>query len=732
MSGATWIVQDNTAELGSGSGPTTIGYTITGEPGSGQPTLTVGHGKTVQVGTIDGVTSDVGLSLVVLGTPPAGTLSLGADGAVEYTAPGSVVAGQTDAFAYLVEYGGREVLATGSETVALDPGPSVTDPVDVLAAGQSIDLSAMLPQLANPGLPGDALTLTSVSVSSGTLTSAGGDIDYTPPSSGAGSIAYSLADQYGDSATGALRFTVDPGPTTQPGSLVVGHGQTADLTGYVRGLVTPGLPGDTLQFVSVSSASGRASLISTKMGTVLDYTAGASGADTVEYSVADRFVSSTSTIVNGGAVTYGENYGTSAPVAGTIDIFVDPGPTTTTASATVQLGQSIDLTKTILAADRPGFKADTLTILSDNAAQTRGQVSLTNGDLSYAARGPGLAGLPANGSDTDSFSYVVADQYGDTAVGTVDVTVANPITVINGGPYGGSTIEGNAGADQITAYGYNNTIFDNGGDDVVSAGQGQATVHGGGGNVTVALSGYNNAVSGGDGADSVSGSQGNTAVSLGNGADLVQLGGYNNAVFLGDGDDTVSAGAGSETVAVGNGNDRISAGGYGNRITVGSGNDTILAGAGNATVSGGGGSDAVQLQGFSNSVSLTGGDDTINGGAGSDVFLLTGGNASLALQGSNEMVFLDGANASISDHGSGLRIAVAHGGADVISNFAADPSAVVDLVGGLGGYASAAQAVAALTPDGHGGSLLALGNAGSIDFAGVSLGQLHASNFQIS
>jgi hypothetical protein len=56
---------------------------------------------------------------------------------------------------------------------------------------------------------------------------------------------------------------------------------------------------------------------------------------------------------------------------------------------------------------------------------------------------------------------------------------------------------------------------------------------------------------------------------------------------------------------------------------------------------------------------------------------------------------------------------------------------LIDLIGGLGGYTSAAAAAAALTPDGHGGALLSLGATGSIDFTGVSPSQLHASNFQI-
>jgi hypothetical protein len=95
------------------------------------------------------------------------------------------------------------------------------------------------------------------------------------------------------------------------------------------------------------------------------------------------------------------------------------------------------------------------------------------------------------------------------------------------------------------------------------------------------------------------------------------------------------------------------------------------------------------------------------------------------------MVFLNNTNAVINDQASGLHVSIAGGGTDVVQNFAADPSMVVDLIGGVGGYTSAAQALAALQPDLHGGAMLSFGSSGSIDFVGVAPSQLHAANFQI-
>ena len=742
--------------------PATLDYTVTDQygdqasasvaitvdpgPAATDPTLVIGRSAsgfgTLDLSQIVGKLASPGLSGDTLTLTAA---SGGSYGGIVAAANGDLVyegkfAPVNDAFNYTVTDQLGDTVQ-GTAHIVLDPGPTAANGTITVGDGQTENLASYIQNLVTPGLPGDHESIASVSTESGSVSlssfsNASGApsqtaVGYTAPASGSDILSYTVVDENGVKATGTVAITVDPGPTATKGSFTIGHGQTANLAGYVESLVTPGLSGDTVQLLSASAANGQASLATTKAGTALDYTAPASGTDVLTYSVDDQFVSSTSTIVSGNQISYVKNTGTSAPVSSAVEITVDPGPTTTTATASVQLGQSLDLTNTILAADKPGLAGDTLSIVADNTKLTVGNVSLVNGDLVYSATGPGLANLAANGALSDSFDYTVTDQYGDFATGKVNVTVTNPLNVINGGPYGGSTIEGTAGADQITAYGYNNTIYDNGGNDIVNAGQGQGTVYAGGGNVTVNLSGYNNVVSGGDGADIVSGSQGNTSVALGNGSDVVQLGGYNNSVTLGNGSDTIAAGAGNEIVTAGNGNDTITAGGYSNQIKVGNGNDTIGAGAGGATITGGSGTDSVQLQGYGNSVSFTGGNDTIGGGAGSDVFHLTGGSANLVLQGSNEMVFLNGTNAVINDQGSGLGITVAGGGADVIQNFAADPSAFVDLVGGIGGFASASQVLAALTPDGHGGTMLSLGGSSSFDFAGVPVTQVNAANFHI-
>ena len=730
-----------------------VAITVDPGPTATDPTLTIGNSGS-GLGTID-LTQTVGK----LATPglAGDTLTLTAASGGAY---GGIVTGSNGDLLYVGKFGpatdqinytvtdqlGDTV--NGVANIRLDPGPTAANGTITVGDGQTTNLESYIQSLVTPGIAGDQETISSISTQSGTVVIKGGigsptgagatqAVDYTAPASGSDKLTYTVTDQSGVQAAGTIGVTVDPGPfvTKATSFVVVGHDQTVDLAGYAQNLLSPGLSGDTVQLVSASAVNGQASIVNTKAGPELDYTAPASGSDIVTFAAVDQFVSSVATLTDGNTTTYVENDGTSAPASGALGIEVDPGPTTATATASVKLGQTLDLTNTILAGDKPGLVGDQLTITADGTLGTLGSVSLVNGDLTYAASGTGLANLAAGGSLADSFTYTVSDQYGDTAVGTVDLAVTNPNTaptIVDGGPYGGSTIQGVAGPEQINAFGYNNTIYANGGSGTIDAGQGQATIYAGGGNLTLNLSGYYNVVFGGDGADSLSGSQGNSTVTLGNGGDNVELGGYGNVVTLGNGNDTIGAGAGSGTVTVGNGNDSITAAGYSNVFAVGSGNDQIVAGAGNATITGGGGSDIVQLQGNGNSVSLTGGNNTITGGQGSDTFDLTGGTSSLTLAGSNEMAFLNGANATINDLGSGLDVKIANGGNDVIQNFASDPSAFIDLVGGIGGYSAFSQVLAALTPDGHGGSMLALGGAGSIDFVGVNPSQLHASNFHFN
>ncbi len=511
--------------------------------------------------------------------------------------------------------GQTAMLSTGQLTI--DPGPSVTDTTttgEKVAHGTTVSVGTV-----TPGLSGDMLTLTQLSGPAGALTLNNGTVSFAVPAaaSGAVSFSYQVKDQLGDvSTTASDTLVADPGPTlssTPPAK--VGHGQTATI-----GTATAGLSGDTLS-LSVTTPPKYGTLALNNG--VVTYTAATSvpaggETDSFAYAVKDQL---------------GDVSTTASP-----SIALDPGPVAGTAKTSVNFGTTTNISSAILAAVTQGLPGDTETITAIGSSSPNGTETLSNGQVSFAATGGTLQHIPANGSTTVSFGDTITDQLGETSNGTVTVTVNNPADNIFGSTSGNATIQGTAGADVITAYAYNNTINDNGGNDLVNAGAGQATVNTSSGDVIVRLNGQNNTVSGSDGYDTVSGSQGNTKVTLGNGNDTITLGGTGNAVTLGNGTDSVTGSAGNTAVTVGSGNDTLQAGGNNNTIAIGTGTDTVtLNGYGN-TVTGGGAADIVSGSTGSTTIKLGNGVDTVSAG-GSNNTITTGSSAdTITLTGSSNLI----------------------------------------------------------------------------------------------
>jgi len=148
----------------------------------------------------------------------------------------------------------------------------------------------------------------------------------------------------------------------------------------------------------------------------------------------------------------------------------------------------------------------------------------------------------------------------------------------------------------------------------------------------------------------------------------------------------------------------------------------------------GGGNDTIAIGGFNNSVTLNGSHASVGGGQGDDTMTVNGGSDNLSFGGWSDTAAINGVAAvNISDLGAALTMKIGSSTqTDTITGFgSSDPSGVVDLLNGAGGYASTAQILSNLHSDGHGGTLLALGSQGSIDFAGTAQSQLHASSFRI-
>jgi hypothetical protein len=149
------------------------------------------------------------------------------------------------------------------------------------------------------------------------------------------------------------------------------------------------------------------------------------------------------------------------------------------------------------------------------------------------------------------------------------------------------------------------------------------------------------------------------------------------------------------------------------------------------------GSAAVSVSGSNGAIAAVAGDAiTLTSGTGDTVtgtgFTVNGGSGvGLKIVGKSDVVDT-GANDSIVDGGSSTEFRVQGNVAALkISGLGSDPTGIIDLLGGVGGYTTAAGAFAALVSDGSGGSKLSLGFDGSIDIAGVPKSSLSASNFKI-
>ena len=490
--------------------------------------VTVGHGQSVDLSSLidrlvtPGISGDT-ISIVTVSGGDA-ALSNGV-----WTDVAGASGSQTISYEVTDQHG---TTASNQITVTADPGPETVSGSVTEGYNRTVNLTSVIEGLVTPGIAGDQISI--IAVSGGDAAMSDGTVTDVTGVSGSQTITYEVSDQYGDTATGTLTVTADPGPKATAGKVTEGHSQSVNLTSVIEGLVKPGIAGDQISIVAVSG--GNATLSG---GTVTDMT-DASGSQTITYEVSDQ-------------------YGDTA--TGRLTVKADPGPKTIVAKVTEDLGTTTNLTAAILAKVTPGIAGDALKIISVNGSATLGSVSLVGGKVEYTASGSGLANIPANGSAADSFTYVVEDQYGDTATGTVDVRVDNPAIVVRGANAAGhNVLTGTGVTTKFVAPGTNNTITTNGGNDIVSDAGGYDTVIATSGDVQVILAGTHNNVTGGSGTLTVTDNSGGyNAIALGSGNALVAIVGSHNVIGAGTGNNTISFVTGDNEVTLNmGGSDSIS------------------------------------------------------------------------------------------------------------------------------------------------------------------------------
>ena len=374
--------------------------------------MVVAHGQSVSLTAAlaalvtPGAPGDVETITAV--TTQSGSAKLGANGAVTYTAPSAGM----DVLGFTVADQDGQV-ASSSVSITVDPGPQSSAGFGSIAAGAGLALGPALAALVSPGLAGDVDTITAVAAARGVATlGPNGAISYVAPQTvGPDTLAYTVADQYGATATFDYALSV-VAPVTVP---VVGQG-VIDGTVHHFGVADP-IWGTGQSDVAVSLLNAAGAVIATTVSDGdgwFDFTGLAAGSYMLDY----------------------------APPAG---VALAPG-----SAANIATG----LTAPFAVAAAGALWTPTEAVVSSSTAFTLdgpGAVAL-RGDGDYVVTGDSVGGRLALG---DGNSTVVLSGSNDTIVagnGNQSVMLAGQDNSVTVG-YGNSSISGGAGGAVIQAAG---------------------------------------------------------------------------------------------------------------------------------------------------------------------------------------------------------------------------------------------------------------------------------------
>jgi Ca2+-binding RTX toxin-like protein/serine/threonine protein phosphatase PrpC len=351
-----------------------------------------------------------------IGVVTNGTATVDNQNRIVYT-PKSNWSG-VDTFTYTVD-DGRGGTATGTVTVNVQP-PSNALPVATLdRVSTNEDTAVTINALANDSdADGDALTITGLGqAQNGTAVLQNNQILYTPKAnwSGNDTIAYTVSDGKGGTATGQVQVTVNPindAPTTTDDAATA----TRNTPVSINVLANDGdADGDTLALKAVTQAANGSVAISN--GQVI-YTprSGFTGADSFTYTATDG---------KGGDTIARVNVTVNAPGAGAqqaqlqaVAQGANAVPIARADSATTAEDRAVTIN--VLANDTDANN-DALT-LNGVGTPTNGTAVIQNNQIVYTPK--------ADWSGTDNFTYTVSDGKGGFSVSQVQVSV----TPVNDAP----------------------------------------------------------------------------------------------------------------------------------------------------------------------------------------------------------------------------------------------------------------------------------------------------------
>jgi len=291
-------------------------------------------------------------------------------------------------------------------------------------------------------------------------------------------------------------------------------------------------------------------------------------------------------------------------------------------------------------------------------------------------------------------------------------------------PAGPLSFTGSSGADAVEGTEFSDTVYGNGGDDVIGGGDSADTLLGQDGHDTLQGDNGDDRLGGGAGADQVDGGEGNDLLTGDSGDDNILGSAGDDRIYGGDGHDLIWGGDGQDTVEGGVGNDSIW-GGAGSETLLGqAGSDHIFGGDGIDRIDGGVGDDSAE-GGIGADILLgDGGQDTLKGGIGADSIF--GGLDADTLMGLQDNDYLRGDEGDdrvaggggddlvIGNHGND--VLTGDDGADTVISGEGDDRAYGgnggDSIAGDGGSDTIAGGAGADTADGGDGADSLLGDAG--------------------
>ena len=358
---------------------------------------TVDYGQSVRINVLsnDSDPDNDTLTVQSFTNPAHGTVSKDSQNVLTYT-PAIGFSG-ADSFTYTISDGkGHTAVATVNLIVNAPPNGAPTAVADTATTTYGTQVTIQV--LSNDTDPdNDLLTLIdSTNGTNGTVSFSDSAITYKPNAgfSGEDSFSYTITDGHGHTAIGQVKVTVGAAPNRAPTAVT-----DTVTTNYGAAVTINALSNDTDPENDTLTVTGNTQASNgtvTRSGNTFTYTprSGFSGADSFSYTISDGKGNAATGLVN---VTVG-----AAP---------NRAPTAVTDTVTTNYGAAITINALSNDTDPEN---DTLTV-TGNTQVSNGTVTRSGNTFTYTPRS-GFSGA-------DSFSYTISDGKGNSATGTVNITV---------------------------------------------------------------------------------------------------------------------------------------------------------------------------------------------------------------------------------------------------------------------------------------------------------------------